>query len=186
MINQKNYFKMFFIIFKPFLFSNFCFSIITTSFYRKAELERYILPQINETDYEEVLIKLWDTLKTQNISFVVKSPITGQIVGVALNTDARDEPEIEINSNLTIILEFLEFIEGPIRDNQLPPGKRKIFHSFMMGTHSTLTAQENVAVMHFMEEHVIKVAKENNYIGILTTNTNPLTQVRFFYSLLHI
>lgn len=151
------------------------FSIITTSFYRKAELERYIAPLINESDYAEVIIKLWDTLKAQNISFVVK---TGpKIIGVALNTDARDEPEIEINSKLTIILEFLEFIEGPIRDNQLPAGKRKIFHSFMMGTHSSLSAQENVSVMHYMEEQVIRVAKENNYAGILTTNTNPLTQV---------
>lgn len=120
-------------------------------------------------------MKLWDTLKTQNISFVVKTG--NKILGVALNTDARDEPEIEINSKLTIILEFLEFIEGPIRDNQLPPGKRKIFHSFMMGTHSSLSAQENVSVMHYMEEQVIRVAKENNYAGVLTTNTNPLTQV---------
>lgn len=154
-----------------------CFSIITTSFYRKAELERYVLPQINESDYEEVIVKLWDTLKQQNISFVVKSASSGKIVGVALNTDARDEPEIELNSNLTIILEFLEFIEGPIRDNQLPAGRRKIFHSFMMGTHSTLTAQENVAIMHYMEQQVIKVAQNNGYVGILTTNTNPLTQV---------
>lgn len=155
----------------------FSFSIITTSFYRKAELERYVLPQINERDYEEVITKLWEVLKSQNISFVVKSSKTKQIIGVALNTDARDEPEIELNSNLTIILEFLEFIEGPIRDNQLPPGKKKIFHSFMMGTHSSLSAQENVSVMHYMEEQVIEIAKNNNYAGILTTNTNPLTQV---------
>lgn len=127
------------------------------------------------SDYEEVIIKLWDTLKEQNISFVVKSS-AGKIVGVALNTDARDEPEVELQSKLTIILEFLEYIEGPVRDKQLPPGKKQIFHSFMMGTHSSLSSQENVAVMDYMEQQVIKVAKSNGYAGILTTNTNPLTQ----------
>lgn len=46
----------------------------------------------------------------------------------------------------------------------------------MMGTSSHLTAQENIAVMRFMEAEVLKLAKRKNFAGILTTNTNPLTQ----------
>lgn len=46
----------------------------------------------------------------------------------------------------------------------------------MMGTSSELNAQENIAVMHFMENEVLKLAKRRKFAGILTTNTNPLTQ----------
>lgn len=37
------------------------------------------------------------------------------MVGAALNFDALDEPEVEYNGRLTVIFEFLEFLEGPIR-----------------------------------------------------------------------
>jgi len=36
-------------------------------------------------------------------------------MGAALNFDALDEPDIEFNGRLTVIFEFLEFLEGPIR-----------------------------------------------------------------------
>lgn len=47
----------------------------------------------------------------------------------------------------------------------------------MMGTSADLNAQDNITVMYFMEDEVLKVAKRFNYAGIFTTNTNPLTQV---------
>lgn len=46
----------------------------------------------------------------------------------------------------------------------------------MMGTHHSLNAQENVVAMTFMEAEVIRLSKEKNCCGILTTNTNALTQ----------
>lgn len=59
--------------------------------------------------------------------------------------------------------------------NTLPKDK-PILHSFMMGTHESLNAQENVVAMTFMESEVIRMAKKRNCCGILTTNTNALTQ----------
>lgn len=46
-----------------------------------------------------------------------------------------------------------------------------------MGTHSDLNGKENVAVVQFMEMEVIKLAKQKNFTGIFSTNSNPLTQV---------
>lgn len=46
----------------------------------------------------------------------------------------------------------------------------------MMGTHENLSAQENIVAMTFMESEVIRLAKERTCCGILTTNTNALTQ----------
>jgi len=48
-------------------------------------------------------------------SFVVHSKESDRLLGAALNFDALDEPEVEFNGCLTMIFEFLEFLEGPIR-----------------------------------------------------------------------
>lgn len=47
-------------------------------------------------------------------SFVVKNE-TGLAVACALTFDVHDEPPVEISSKLSIVFDFLEFIEGPIR-----------------------------------------------------------------------
>lgn len=49
-------------------------------------------------------------------------------------------------------------------------------HTFMMGTNAKLTAQENITIMQFMENEVLLLAKRRGFVGIFTTNTNPLTQ----------
>lgn len=45
-----------------------------------------------------------------------------------------------------------------------------------MATSADLNAKENIAVMHFMENEVLKLARRKQFAGILTTNTSPLTQ----------
>ncbi|KAK5644614.1 hypothetical protein RI129_005914 [Pyrocoelia pectoralis] len=149
--------------------------MITSSFYQKADLEQWIITEIFEYDYADLLEKLWTPLVEAGLSFIVKTE-TGKSVGVALNFDGRDEPEVEVHSKLSIIFEFLESVEGSVRDTELPAGKGKILHSFMMATNSTLTPKENVAVIQFMEKEVIRVARCSSFEGIFTTNTNPLTQ----------
>ncbi|KAI4461100.1 ebony [Holotrichia oblita] len=149
--------------------------MITTSFYEKADLEQWLMPNIYVEDYRELVDAIWEPLVDKRLSLIVRAK-NGDIHGVALNFDARDEPEVEIKSQLNIVFEFLESIEGPVRDNILPPGKGKVLHSFMMATRSTLTPAENVSIMNFMEDEVLKLAIERQFAGIFTTNTSPLTQ----------
>ncbi|GLV44403.1 ebony [Carabus blaptoides fortunei] len=151
------------------------FKMITDSFYEKADLEQWLMPDIYRDDYAELLEKIWQILIDKELSFVARTE-NGRAVGVALNFDARDEPEVEINSKLSVIFEFLEYVEGPVRDESLPSGKGKIFHSSMMATSSSLSAKDNVSVMQYMEEEVLRIARSKNYAGIFTTNTSPLTQ----------
>lgn len=88
--------------------------IITTSFYEKADIEQFIKDDILRTDYADILEAIWEVLVDKDLSFVIKDA-SGRSVGVALNFDARDEPEVQVNSKLIVIFEFLEFLEGPIR-----------------------------------------------------------------------
>lgn len=45
-----------------------------------------------------------------------------------------------------------------------------------MATHERLNAQENVSAVTFMENELIRLAREKNCYGILATNTHPITQ----------
>lgn len=52
----------------------------------------------------------------------------------------------------------------------------EVLHSMMMGTAEFLKSTENINVIAFMESETISLARAAGYKGILTTNTNPLTQ----------
>lgn len=150
--------------------------IIVESFYGKADLEQWLKPDILRTDYSDIINEIWEILVQKDLSFIVKDINTNRVIGTALNFDARDEPAVEVKSRLSIVFDFLETLEGPIRDTYLPKGLNVIFHSFMMGTSPDLNPQENIACMHFMEHEVLKLAKSRQFVGILTTNSSPLTQ----------
>uniref|UniRef100_A0A8D8SYR8 Mycosubtilin synthase subunit C n=1 Tax=Cacopsylla melanoneura TaxID=428564 RepID=A0A8D8SYR8_9HEMI len=159
------------------------FQIITDSFYEKADLERFIIHELNRDCYVELLEQIWQPLVEARLSFIVKrrgttgSEAPGKtILGACLNFDALAEPEVTITSKLNLVFEFLEHLEGPLRDNQLPKSKGSILHSFMMGTEKSLNAKENVEIITAMEEEILRIAQDRQFQGILTTNTNPLTQ----------
>jgi len=78
----------------------------------------------------------------------------------------------KLSSFSTVAIKFEIF-----REKQLPQGKGKVLHSFMMATDPSLNYQQNVEVMDFMEAEVLRLAKSKGFAGIFTTNTSPLTQV---------
>lgn len=88
--------------------------IITKSFFEKADIEQFIKDDIKRTDYADIIEAIWEILVAKDLSFIIKDA-NGRSVGVALNFDARDEPEVQVHSKLIVVFEFLEFIEGPIR-----------------------------------------------------------------------
>lgn len=135
------------------------------------------MPDITRADYRELMEAMWNPLIEKNLSFVIKSAQSGETIGVTLNFDLWDEPELILKSKLMIIFDFLEYLEGPIKEYKLPKGKGQIIHNSMMATNSNLNPAENVLVIRQMEEYCLQLAKQKEYAGIFTTNTSPLTQV---------
>lgn len=150
--------------------------MIVSSFYEKADLEMWLKPAIKREHYSEMIEETWSDLLQKDLSFIVRRQSDGLAVGVSLNFDARDEPAAELNNELVTIFEFLEFVEEPVRERCLPSGVGQILHSFMMATHPSLSAQENVSVIQFMEEELVGLAAKRGFAGIFTTNTSPITQ----------
>lgn len=56
----------------------------------------------------------------------------------------------------------------------------------MIGTHEDIDDAENVILIAFIEEENLRCAREKNFNGIFTTNTNPLTQVNKILNILKI
>lgn len=135
------------------------------------------MPDITRADYQELMEALWNPLVEKGLSFVIKSAQSGKIIGITLSFDLWDEPELVLKSKLMIVFDFLEYLEGPIRDYKLPKGKGQIIHNYMMATSDDLTAADNVLVIRQMEEYCLQLTKQKRYAGIFTTNTSSLTQV---------
>ncbi|XP_063980695.1 beta-alanyl-bioamine nonribosomal peptide synthetase ebony [Diachasmimorpha longicaudata] len=151
--------------------------VLTESFYLKADLERWLAPNIMRSDYHDLVDALWDPLVEKGFSFVVRAADEKKtMLGVALSFDAYEEPECEITSKLAIVFEFLEYLEGPLRETKLPVGKGKILHCYMMATNTDLSPADNVIIMSEMERELLDLATEKGLVGIFTTNTSPLTQ----------
>lgn len=135
------------------------------------------MPDITKADYRELMETMWNPLVEKGLSFAIKSAHTGKTIGVTLNFDLWDEPELILTSKLMIIFDFLEYLEGPIREYKLPKNKGQIIHNSMMATSTDLNPGENVLVIRQMEDYCLQLAKQKGYTGIFTTNTSPLTQV---------
>ena len=157
--------------------------MITESFYLKADLERWLIPDIKRDDYRKLIEKLWEELVGKRLSFVLKKKGEDKILGCTLSFDARDEPVVEIETKLSIIFEFLEYLEEPIRESKLPKGLGQIYHVSMMTTSQDLSPSENVIMIKEMEHQCLDFAKSRGFYGIFTTNTSPLTQVSLICNL---
>lgn len=151
-------------------------SIISQTFLEKADLEQWVKDEMTYEMYVELLESVWSHLIAHELSFTVRDE-SQRILGVAFNMDAAKEPEINVPpGGLVYVLDLLDELESPFKENFLPKGENKIIHSFIMGTSPELTGQDNVRVMSFMENENVKIAKLKNFQGILTSNTSELTQ----------
>ncbi|BES96998.1 AMP-Hypothetical protein enzyme [Nesidiocoris tenuis] len=151
------------------------FKIIGDSFYEKADIEKTMDPPVHRQEYIDLLECIWPYLVDHGVSIVVRDSKTQEVVGVSLLMNADKEPtELDLTGQLMYTMDFLDYLEMPIREKVLPPGEK--LHSFMLGTSQTKSPQENIEITEYMEEKVFEFARENGYIGILTTNTSPLTQ----------
>lgn len=89
-----------------------CIDLMSTCFYMKSDLDLF-LPGISIEHYGEILSQMWDAAMRSGCSLIATSG-SGDIVGVALNFDAADEPQVITSSPLIVTLDFLKAAEHPI------------------------------------------------------------------------
>lgn len=94
--------------------SCFCSSLIANSLYEKSILAQFIKPKLSKECYPEVINAMWPDAVKQELSFLIKDS-NERIVGISVNFDLRNEPDLIITNPLMVIFEFYEFLEKNIR-----------------------------------------------------------------------
>ena len=126
--------------------------MISRSFADKGDLTT--IANVNYDRIKDQMEVLWDTILEANLSLVVRNP-DGDIIGSCINFDARaaeaeplcicaafarnmtDEERQEERKKRrqeTYIVEFLEVIEHPLKDQHLPQEKGQYIYTSMLGT----------------------------------------------------
>jgi AMP-binding enzyme C-terminal domain/Phosphopantetheine attachment site len=92
-----------------------CLNLLAKCFKKKSGMDRFFTGSngIKEEYYKEIIGEMWNKLVEQGFSFMVKNK-NGDLIGVSLNLDATDEPEIKAVNNLRTILDFVDSLEKPI------------------------------------------------------------------------
>jgi len=175
--------------------------MISRSFADKGDLTT--LANVTYDNISEQVDVLFEALLSAGLSVVIKEKKNERIIGACLNFDARSkeaEPlcacaafsRNNVNNNEDnedastkkseeesvpmSVVEFLDAVEEPLKDQHLPEAKGKTIYASLLGTAANLTPVENVKVTLFMEMENIRYGKLRGYEGIFTTNANRLTQ----------
>ena len=141
--------------------------MISRSFADKGDLTT--LAQVTYDDLFEQVTILWESLLSANLSFVVVDPerkSNERIIGAVLNFDARSaeaeplcacaaferadvEADMNINNETEVpmtVVEFLQAVEEPLKEEYLPAAKGKTIYTSLLGTSNKLSPAENVKV----------------------------------------
>lgn len=120
-------------------------------------------------------------LKNSNTSFIVFDTYKNKFVGGSFlydyyNTNLPCNTDNEYFLNL---LKMLSTNRKLVSDRPHLTNKKLLNASFMT-TNLESTSYENIVLINFIEDQIIKIANENNYDAIITINTTKLTKV-FYY-----
>ncbi|WP_394840857.1 AMP-binding protein [Pendulispora brunnea] len=132
---------------------------------------------ICDSEMKALLRAMWPYFLHDGISFGIERQ--GQLAGICLNLDEEHPPQELPNMKLVgMIVEFLTEVERVPLARLLANGTEKVLHGFVVAVARSAISSpaERVRAMLFMEEELIRRAREKGYRAIIATNTNELTQ----------
>lgn len=147
-----------------------CVKLLAMSFLTKSDDGLVTLE-----NFVEILNEIWDAAIAKGLSFMAKND-KGEILGISLNFDITEEPEVKSKNPVKVAFEFQSAVKEPFVKERLRPTPGQVFYGMLMGTNEKMSTQEIISVMSFMETEVLILAAEKGFHGVFTTNTNPLTQ----------
>ena len=77
------------------------------------------------------------------------------------------------------ILCLLRRFEEPVKHQLMNTCRGRLMFNFCLCVDKDLPPAEQVEICHVIEANVLKVAASSGFIGVITNNTNPVTQVGY-------
>ena len=75
------------------------------------------------------------------------------------------------------ILDLLHQFETPVKERMKNQDPGRLMFNFCLCVHKELAHSDQVKICHLIEQNVLRIANENGFVGVVTNNTNPATQV---------
>ena len=75
------------------------------------------------------------------------------------------------------ILSLLRHFEEPVKRLLVNTCHGRLMFNFCLCVDKDLPPAEQVEICHVIEANVLRVAESGGFVGVITNNTNPVTQV---------
>ena len=160
--------------------------LLADSFVEKEPL--LVLLGVTKTELMPFAHSLYQESKMTNLSLVVLEKKSQKIVGGDFLFDYFEGVKVQHHESMIPILKLLREFEEPVKERLICHKMERLLFNFCLCVHKDLPHAEQVKICHLIEGVVIEVAKNNGYSGVITNNTNPVTQVShlFYHRGLHI
>ena len=150
--------------------------MFTDSFTEKEPLD--VLLGVTKTEFITFARSLYSEASRGRLSLIVLDKYTRKIVGGDFLFDYFRGLHVEHHETMTPILTLFQEFETPIRRQLTGTDPGPLLLNYCLCVQKDLPHAEQVKICHLIEGHVIQVARDNGYVGVVTNNTNPVTQVR--------
>ena len=149
--------------------------VLADSFVAKEPLD--VLLGVTRCEFLPFARSLFREALKETLSFVVLDRVTGEIVGGDFLFDYFRGVQVEHNESMEPILRLFHEFEEPVKQEFQARNPGRLMFNFCLCVHKDLAHGDQVRICHLIEGHVLKTAKEAGFVGVITNNTNPVTQV---------
>ncbi len=149
--------------------------ILAESFIEKEPLD--VLLGVTKTEILPFALSLYEEAIKYDFSLIVLDKDSGEIVGGDFLFEYSCGVRIKHHPSMAPILQLLSQLETPTKRRLMEKNPGRLLYNFCLCVLKTLPPAEQVKICHLIEGSVLQVARENGFIGVLTNNTNPVTQV---------
>jgi hypothetical protein len=150
--------------------------IFTESFVNKEPLD--VLLGVTSEEFHMFATNLYNAALQNALSLLVVDNTSGKIVAGDFLFNCG-EINVEHHQSMAPILCLMKEFKDPIKQRLREEEKLdRLMYNYCLCVDKDLQHDDQVRLCHMMEEKVLQVAEENGFAGILTNNTNPVTQVR--------
>ena len=154
--------------------------ILADSFIEKEPLS--VLLGMTKLEFMTFACSLYREASTGDLSIIILDKVTGEVVGGDFLFDFFEAPAVEHHDSMAPVFHLLQQFEVPVKERLRRSRPGPLLYNFCLCVHKALAHAEQVKVCHLIEGNVLRVAKEHGYVGVVTNNTNPVTQVMLYTS----
>ncbi len=157
--------------------NEYIIDLLADSFVEKEPL--VVLLGVTKEEFMPFAKSLYKEACKNNMSLIVLEQTSGRIVGGDFLFDYFDGVKVQHHEAMSPILNLLYQFEVPVKEQLCAENPGRLIFNLCLCVHKDLPHADQVMICHLLEGNVLQVARDKGFAGVITNNTNPVTQVCF-------